>query len=133
LRSPLDVWPGALIGALAFQAVTLGFSFYLENFTNYDILMGSLGAAAGLLFWIFVNANIMLFGAEVAAEYPRVPARGYKQPVMEGINPPLKERAWEAFRGLFVRRKKADARGAVDEEAADVRAGAADSSPRQAP
>jgi membrane protein len=106
MRSPLLVWPGALIGAMAFQAVTLGFSFYLENFTNYDILMGSLGAAAGLLFWIYVNAIIMLFGAEVAAEYPRVPETGYKQPVMEGLKPPLRERAWDAFRGLFVSKKR---------------------------
>jgi membrane protein len=133
LRSPLDVWPGALIGALAFQAVTLGFSIYLENFTNYDILMGSLGAAAGLLFWIFVNANIMLFGAEVAAEYPRVPARGYEQPVMEGIKPPLKERAWEAFRGLFVSKKKRDARAENEDEAAAGEPSAVAPTERDAP
>jgi membrane protein len=109
VRSPLSIWPGALVGAVAFEATKLGFSFYLENFASYDVLMGSLGAAAGLLFWIYVNANIMLFGAEVAAEYPRVPEAGYEQPQLEGVKRPLRQRAWEAFRGLFVSTKR-DAR-----------------------
>jgi membrane protein len=115
LRSPLDLWPGALVAALMFEIAKLGFSFYLENFTSYDVVMGSLGAVAAFLFWIYVSANIMLFGAEVAAEYPRVPEAGYKQPVMEGLKPPLTQRAWDAFRGLFVRPRKADARVEADE------------------
>jgi membrane protein len=116
LRSPLEVWPGAIIAAVLFEAAKLGFSFYLENFTSYDVVMGSLGAAAGFLFWIYVSANIMLFGAEVAAEYPRVPESGYKQPVMEGLKLPLTQRAWNAFRGLFVSPRKPDA-GAEDDAA----------------
>lgn len=115
LRSPVQVWPGALVAALAFEAAKLGFSFYLENFSNYDVVFGSLGAVAAFLFWLYVSANIMLFGAEVAAEYPRVPEAGYKQPVMEGLKPPLTQRAWEAFRGLFVSPRKPDARAEDDE------------------
>ena len=68
------------------------------------------------LFWLYVSANIMLFGAEVAAEYPLVPEAGYKQPVMEGLKPPLARRAWDAFRGLFVTVRKPDARADVEDE-----------------
>jgi membrane protein len=117
LRSPAVVWPGALVAALVFEAVKLGFSFYLESFTSYDVVMGSLGAVAAFLFWIYVSANIMLFGAEVAAEYPRVPAAGYKQPAMIGLKPPLRQRVWEALRGLFVRRRTPDADAGVEDEA----------------
>jgi membrane protein len=116
LRSPLEVWPGALVAALVFEVAKLGFSFYLENFTSYDVVMGSLGAVAAFLFWIYVSANIMLFGAEIAAEYPRVPEAGFKQPVMEGLGPPLRQRAWEAIRGLFVRSRQEDARADADDE-----------------
>jgi membrane protein len=106
VRSPLTVWPGAVVAAVVFEAAKLGFAFYLENFTSYDVVMGSLGAIAGFLFWIYVSANIMLFGAEIAAEYPRVPEAGYRQPVMEGLKPSLRQRAWDALRGLFVRPRK---------------------------
>jgi membrane protein len=120
-RSPLVVWPGALVAALAFEAAKLGFSFYLENFSNYDVVFGSLGAVAAFLFWIYISSNIMLFGAELAAEYPRVPEAGYKQPELIGVKPPLRQRAWEAVRGLFVRTRKPDAR--VEEPSEEMRGG----------
>jgi membrane protein len=115
LRSPRDVWPGAAMAAVLFEGAKLGFSVYIENFTHYDIVMGSLGAVAVFLLWIYVSANIMLFGAEIASEYRRVPETGYEQPSMEGLKPPLTERAWEAFRTLFVRTRKPDARTASEE------------------
>lgn len=116
LRSPIEVWPGALVAAVVFEAAKLGFSFYLENFTSYDVVMGSLGAVAAFLFWIYVSANIMLFGAEVAAEHPRVPEAGYKQPVMAGLKPPLTRRGWDAFRGMFVKARKPNARADGEDE-----------------
>lgn len=125
LRSPLEVWPGALIAAPVFEVAKLGFSFYIENFTSYEVVLGSLGAVAAFLFWLYVSANIMLFGAEVAAEYPRVPSAGYKQPAMIGLKPPLTQRAWDAFRGLFVSARNPDARaeeGDYEDEAEERRA-----------
>jgi membrane protein len=119
LRSPRELWPGALLASLVFEIAKLGFSLYLENFTSYDVVMGSLGGVAAFLFWIYVSALIMLFGAEVAAEYPRVPETGYKQPTMEGLKPPLTQRAWEAFRGLFVSPRKPAARAEAGEQEAE--------------
>ena len=67
-----DVVAGALLGALLFEALKHGFAFYLSNFTNYDAIYGSLGAAIALLFFVYLAACVLLFGAEIAAEWPRV-------------------------------------------------------------
>ena len=66
------IWPGALVAAVLFELVKNGFAIYLSNFGNYDAVYGSLGAVVAFLFFVFVSANIVLFGAEVAAEWPRV-------------------------------------------------------------
>ncbi|HET7355090.1 MAG TPA: YihY/virulence factor BrkB family protein [Nocardioidaceae bacterium] len=66
-------WPGALVGALGFQLLKEGFAFYLDHFAHYDAVYGSLGAAAAFIFFVYLSANAFLVGAEVAAEYPRLP------------------------------------------------------------
>lgn len=74
-NSPLRVrylWPGALLTAVAFEALKFGFAYYLANAGHYDVIYGSLGGLITLLVWVFVSANIMIFGAEVSAEIPRV-------------------------------------------------------------
>ncbi|GAG39080.1 unnamed protein product [marine sediment metagenome] len=72
-----DVWPGALIAAIFFEIIKNGFSFYLANFGRYDVIYGSLGAVVALLFWMYLSAVVLLFGAEVASEYPRVKSGRY--------------------------------------------------------
>lgn len=67
-----DVIGGALVGALLFELLKFGFSVYLRNFSNYDAVYGSLGAAIALLFFVYLGACVLLFGAEIAAEWPRV-------------------------------------------------------------
>ncbi len=71
--------PGAVLAAVLFEAVKIGFNVYLENFSNYDIVFGSLGAVVAFLFWVYLSASILLLGAEVAAETPHVAAGAYDQ------------------------------------------------------
>jgi len=66
------IWPGALFAALAFEGLKYGFTFYLANFGNYDLVYGALGGVVVLLFWVFLSANILILGAEVANEIPHV-------------------------------------------------------------
>ena len=66
------IWPGALFAALAFEGLKYGFSIYLTNFNNYDVVYGALGGVVVLLFWVFLSANILILGAEVANELPHV-------------------------------------------------------------
>lgn len=70
-----DVWPGSLVAAALLEAGKIGFAFYLEKFSLYDVVYGSLGAAAIFLLWVYVSASILLFGAEVAAECRRLGGR----------------------------------------------------------
>lgn len=67
------VTPGAAVAVVSWVIVSLGFSFYLSNFANYGATYGSLGAAIGLLFYFYLSASVVLFGAEVnAAVYYRL-------------------------------------------------------------
>jgi membrane protein len=90
-----EIWPGALFSAVAFELAKVGFSFYIRNFGNYNAIYGSLGAVIVFMLFIFVAANVLLMGAEVASEWPRVRAGHYDRglPVREtGPSIPLARR-----------------------------------------
>lgn len=70
-----EIWPGALTGAVLFQLLKEGFAEYLEHFSRYNELYGSLGSVAAFILFVYLSAIMMLFGAEVASEYPQLPAR----------------------------------------------------------
>jgi membrane protein len=59
--------PGAVVAALLFEAAKNVFGLYVRNFANFDVVFGSLGAVAAFLFWVYLSATIMLYGAEVVA------------------------------------------------------------------
>jgi membrane protein len=60
------VW-GAALAVVLWTITSVGFSFYLENFADYGVTYGSLGAAVGLLFYLYLSASVVLLGAEVNA------------------------------------------------------------------
>ncbi|MEE8240425.1 MAG: YihY/virulence factor BrkB family protein [Nitrospirales bacterium] len=96
-----EVWPGALVAALFFEAGKFGFAIYLANFSSYGAVYGSLGAIVAFLFWVYITAVILLFGAEVASEYPRVLRGDY--PETEKKPPiPLRQRLVKLVRSLYV-------------------------------
>ena len=41
------------------------FGVYIENFSRYNELYGSIGALLILLFYLWLNANILLLGFEL--------------------------------------------------------------------
>ncbi len=49
-------------------AASVGFSFYLQNFADYNATYGSLGAVIGLMLWIWISVLILIVGAELNAE-----------------------------------------------------------------
>ncbi len=59
---------GALVAAGLWIVVSLLFSLYLSNFSNYDEVYGSLGAVIALLMWFYLSAFVVLLGAELNAE-----------------------------------------------------------------
>jgi membrane protein len=62
-----DLWAPALLVALAIQATQAGYGVYLSRFADYNLVYGSLGAAIGFLFLVYLCAAIFLFGAQAAA------------------------------------------------------------------
>lgn len=72
-----DIWPGIVFASIAFEVAKHGFAFYVSNFGNYNAIYGSLGAIIVFLVFVYFTANILLFGAELASEWPRVRAGHY--------------------------------------------------------
>ncbi|MFH1340057.1 MAG: YihY/virulence factor BrkB family protein [Pseudomonadota bacterium] len=66
---------GTLAAALLWIAGSSLLSWYLSNFGNYDATYGSLGAAIGLMMWMWMSAVIVLCGAELNAEIEHQTAR----------------------------------------------------------
>jgi membrane protein len=54
---------------------SVGFSVYLANFAGYGATYGSLGAAIGLLLYLYISAFVVLLGAEVNATIQNRPEK----------------------------------------------------------
>jgi membrane protein len=50
-------------------------SWYLANFANYDATYGSLGAAIGMMIWMWMSSIVILLGAELNSEVEHQTAR----------------------------------------------------------
>lgn len=70
-RGVRAVWPGAAVATVLFEAAKHGFTVYSANFGRYEVLYGALGTVMLFMLWVFVSANILLFGAELAAALER--------------------------------------------------------------
>ncbi len=57
--------PGAVIAIPSWIAISLGFSFYINNFSTYDKTYGSLGAVIVLLLWMYISGFVILVGAVI--------------------------------------------------------------------
>jgi membrane protein len=62
-----SVGVGAALAVVLWVITSVGFTFYLANFADYGVTYGSLGAAVGLLFYLYLCASVVLLGAEVNA------------------------------------------------------------------
>ncbi|MBR1328482.1 membrane protein [Bradyrhizobium ottawaense] len=62
---------GAVIAAILWIAGSALLSWYLSEFANYNATYGSLGAAIGLMTWMWMSAIVIMFGAELNSEIER--------------------------------------------------------------
>lgn len=58
---------GSLLSVIVWSVASLAFSYYVQNFANYDVMFGSIGAVIVLLAYIHLSISVLLFGAEVNA------------------------------------------------------------------
>jgi len=63
---------GALVTTLLFLLTTYFFGIYINNFNNYNELYGSIGALLIMMFYIWINSNLLLLGFELNISLQRL-------------------------------------------------------------
>ena len=59
--------PGVVLSTFLWIIVTYGYSFYVNNFSNYDVIYGSLGGVIVLITWLYLSSWTILAGSELNA------------------------------------------------------------------
>lgn len=60
-----SVLPGAAIAAAGWLGFSFFYSLYIDNFSDYTLVYGSLAAVVLLMLWLYFCMNIFLFGAQI--------------------------------------------------------------------
>lgn len=63
----IQVVPGAIFTTVGWLVVSTCFAIYVNGFSNYSRLYGSLGAIFILMTWMYLSSFILLFGGEINA------------------------------------------------------------------
>jgi membrane protein len=73
VRQPSFKWVsgGSILALVIWLIASVGFAFYVANFSHYNATYGSLGGVIVFLLWIWITNNALLFGAEFDAELER--------------------------------------------------------------
>jgi membrane protein len=59
---------GSVAAAVGWLVSSALFSWYIANFGTYDATYGSLGAAIGMMMWMWISMIVVLLGAQLNAE-----------------------------------------------------------------
>ena len=59
---------GAVVAVAAWAILSIGFSFYVANFGNYNQIYGSIGAVIAMLIWLWISSFLVLYGAALNAQ-----------------------------------------------------------------
>ena len=62
---------GAAIAVVVWIVASIGFGFYVANFSSYNQTYGSLAGVIVFLLWLWITNIALLFGAEVDSEIER--------------------------------------------------------------
>lgn len=60
-----DLMPGAALAAAGWLIFSYLYSIYIENYSNYTFVYGSLTALVLLMLWLYFCMNIFLYGAQL--------------------------------------------------------------------
>jgi membrane protein len=67
-----DVWIGAFLTGLLWKGALFGFSWYMRDMSRFTRVNGSIAAVVVFLFWVYMQAVILLYGVEFTAAYARL-------------------------------------------------------------
>ena len=59
--------PGGILATLGIIITSIGFNYYINNFSQYNKLYGSIGTLMIILIWMYFNSIILLVGFELNA------------------------------------------------------------------
>ncbi len=68
-----EIWPGAVVAAALISVTRGALELYFEHLADFGALYGSLGALMALLIFVYAVSLILVFGAEYASEWSRLP------------------------------------------------------------
>lgn len=66
LKIPI-VWPGVIFTSVSWYIFSLIFSIYVDNYSKYSQLYGSIGSVFVLLIWLYGSCMLLVIGAEINA------------------------------------------------------------------
>ena len=64
--------PGALFTLLVWFVLAAGFRFYVDRFGRYEKMYGAVGGVTIILFYFYLDALVLLIGAEINAEVQNI-------------------------------------------------------------
>lgn len=79
------ITPGSTLATVLMILATLGFSFFVNNFGNYNKIYGSVGTILILMLWVFFNSFILLVGFELNVGIQTLKARSKAREVASGL------------------------------------------------
>ncbi len=56
--------PGALVASVGWMIVSWGCSFYVEHFTNFTLIYGSMASIMLIFLWLYFCMSLIFYGAE---------------------------------------------------------------------
>lgn len=66
IKERWSLWsPGSLLSTLLMLSTTLGFSYWVNNFSSYNKIYGSIGTVLVVMTLVYLNALILLIGFEL--------------------------------------------------------------------
>jgi membrane protein len=67
-----DVWLGAIITGLLWEAALDAFTWYVRDMSRFTWINGSIATVVVFMLWVYIQAVILLYGVEFTAAYARL-------------------------------------------------------------
>ncbi len=65
----VEIIPGTVFAIVAWISISIGFSFFIDNFKNFTIIYGGLTAIIILMIWLYLSGIILMLGGEINSIY----------------------------------------------------------------
>jgi membrane protein len=83
------VWPGAIVTGLLFRGALSAFAWYARDLARWNAVHGSIATVVVFLFWVYICAVILIYGAEMTAAYARLQTAATRHPELAGAPAPV--------------------------------------------